>query len=92
MEQWWVKLKLKCSVESTGKDAAVTLCTAEPPWLSLHDYFAKICNSIRGKKFVFRAICNSLCDHDVELDRMPLASHSERFGKVPGWMALQTAA
>lgn len=49
MEQWWVKVKLKCSVESAGKDSAITLCTAEPPWLSPHDCFAKICSSIQRK-------------------------------------------
>lgn len=68
-----VEVKLKCSVESTGKNSAVTLCTAKPPWLSPHGCFAKICSSIQRRKLLFRTVCISLCGRDVELDRMPLA-------------------
>lgn len=49
MEQQWVEVKLKSSVEGAGKDSAVTLCTAEPPWLSPHHCFAEICSSIQRK-------------------------------------------
>lgn len=68
-----VEVNLKHSVESTGKNSAVTLCTGKSLWLSPHGCFAKICSSIQRRKLLFRTICISLCDHDIELDRMLLA-------------------
>lgn len=81
MEQWWVKVKLKCSVKSTGKDSAVTLCTAELPRLSPHDCFAKTGSHIQTKNSYLEQ-CAIPCGI-IELDRLSLVSEGE-VQKIPG--------